>query len=68
MLSQQLKECHLLEVNEKQKCNKMKYFSERDAYNQLERMKHINHMRPEVRAYKCPICGCWHLTKLKWFV
>ena len=51
------------------KCKKLKY-GEETAKKEAKRIrkqakKVFGHTdRQEKRAYKCPICGSWHLTKI----
>lgn len=44
-------------------CKKVKYASERDANNDIERIR-IKSKRNTIpiRSYKCPVCSSWHLT------
>ena len=44
-------------------CNKVKYGTKKAAEEDLKRIK--NSSKKEIlpiRAYKCKICNCWHLT------
>ena len=47
----------------KEPCNKVKYGTKKAAEEDMKRIK--NSSKKEIlpiRAYKCKICNCWHLT------
>jgi len=42
-------------------CKKPVYYSEQEAQDMIKYIKETRVVR-EIRAYKCDVCGYWHLT------
>jgi hypothetical protein len=42
-------------------CKKTIYHSSEDAQDMIRHIRE-NRIAREIRAYKCPVCGFWHLT------
>lgn len=51
-------------------CQKIRYRDRIAAQLVLAKIRHddkTSRGKTEQRAYKCPDCGCWHLTSMKFW-